>query len=192
MTKTIALAVQGLLLIVLTGCGVFERDDPGRITACPRVGILLDASRSLEFGPGASRDVSNLAYDAELRDAAIDCEYEGNIVKSDIEFALDMWRGPAAPASPKDFRYFVAVTELNQRVITKEYFTIRAEFNSEAQRIYDVKKVENIRIPYKRLGRGDLYEILIGWDLSQEQLTYNRTTPAFEKPNLRRVERPTR
>jgi hypothetical protein len=187
MIKKVALALSGLTLLTLAGCGWNEK--PGVITACPRIGVLYDAARKTEFASGSSTEISNLAFDAEVSDAFTDCEYEGDQVISNIEFALDMWAGPAARNAEKDFTYFVAITELNQRVITKEYFTYRANFEN-ARRVYDIQEIKNISIPYKRLGRGDLYEILIGWDLTPEQIEYNRTHTPFEKPNLRRMERP--
>jgi hypothetical protein len=187
MIKKVALALGGLTLLALAGCGWNEK--PGVITACPRVGVLYDAAKLTEFTSGASTELANLAYDSEISDAFTECEYDGDEVVSKIEFALDMWAGPAAPAVEKEFRYFIVVTELNQRVLTKEYFTYRANFN-KARRVYEVKEIDGIRIPYKRLGRGDLYEILIGWDLTPEQIEYNRTHTPFEKPNLRRMQRP--
>ena len=188
MMQTARIALTGLILFSVTGC---DRDnEPGRITVCPRAGVLYDASRMIQFGSGAERTVDNVAYDAEIGQVRIKCDNDEGVVDAEIEFALDVRAGPQGRVGTQTLRYFVAITELNQRVVDKQFYAFEADFDVDKPRVYETKKIDDIRIPFKRLGRPDLYEILVGWDLTPQQLQYNRATSQFDRPNLRRIERP--
>ncbi len=179
------LVVAGLAAVLVSACG----SEPSRVV-CPQVGVLYDADRVSIFGPGPEKNLENLVYDAEIGDVSIDCKYNDEIVKSEISFSLDLRAGPAAIPGKQTFRYFVALTELNSAVLSKKVYSQEVEFDAENGRFLLSKKVGDLKIDYKRLGRGDLYEILVGWELTPEQLTYNRTHTPFDRPNLRRVLRP--
>ncbi len=172
--------------VLLASCG---GDEVSRVI-CPQAGVLYDANRLSVFGPGPEKNLENLAYDAEIGDVSIECKYDDEIVKSEIRFSLDLRAGPAARPGKQKFRYFVALTELNSTVLSKKIYTEEVDFDVEKGRFFLTKKVSGLKIDYKRLGRGDLYEILVGWELTPDQLAYNRTHTPFDRPNLRRVLRP--
>ncbi len=180
------LALAGLVSIGVAACG----GDKNSRVVCPQVGILYDASRVTEFVPGGEPTLENVTYDAEIGDARISCKYDGDIVKSKVSFTLDMRAGPAAREDKHEFKYFVAVTELNSRILSKKVYSVEAKFDPETRRVVVTKDVGGLKVNYKRLGRSDLYEILVGWELTPEQLAYNRTHSMFDRPNLRRVPRP--
>ena len=182
-----AFALSGAILLVLSSCG---REDPFVVKVCPRIGALYDASQITVFGPGAGRDISNVAYDGEIGRVRGECDNDGSAAEVEIKFDLDLRAGPQGRTGEQTFQYFVAVTELNQRVLNKQVYNFTAEFKPGEPRVYETKEVKKIRIPYQRLGRADLYEVLVGWELSPEQLAYNRNTSPFDRPNLRAVERP--
>ena len=182
-----AFAAAGAILLVLTGCG---REDPFVVEVCPRIGVLYDASQLTVFGPGPGRDLNNVAYDGEIGRVRGECDNNGQFAEVEIKFDVDLRAGPQGRVGQQNFQYFVAVTELNQRVLNKQVYNFTAEFEPGQPRIYETREVKNIRIPFQRLGRADLYEVLVGWELSPEQLAYNRNTTPFDRPNLRAVERP--
>ncbi len=169
----------------LAGC---SGDD--RLVICPRVGVLYDAARLTDFAPGGPKTVENVAYDAEINDPIIECEYDEDVVTADIKFSLDILRGPKGISGQREFKYFVAVTELNQSVLEKNVYKFRVDFSDDERRSIEEREAKNIKINFSRLGRGDLYEILVGWDLTPEELAYNRGTSPFDRPNLRRGKAP--
>jgi|GEM_PF-3581815 len=173
-------------LLMTVSCG---GDKVSRVV-CPQAGVLYDASRVTIFGPGPKKNLQNLAYDAEIGDVSIKCKYNGDTIKSEISFSLDLSAGPAARAGKQPFRYFIALTELNSAILSKKIYVEEVEFNPEKPHVVLTKKVGGLEINYKRLGRGDLYEILVGWELTPEQLAYNRTHSQFDRPNLRRAVHP--
>jgi len=186
MNKTSFSPVLCLCALLLAGCAGGAEEE---LLVCPRVGVLKDAARMITFAPGEGRELNDVAYDTELSEPQVTCRYDKGKVKSHIEFTADMWAGRAASLGLATFRYFVAVTELNTAVVTKEYFTVEADF-SKSSRDFKTLEVEDIVIDYKKLGRPDLYEILIGWDLTPEQLQYNRSTDAFDRPDITKFQYP--
>lgn len=182
MTNAFRTLVLCVCTAIVASCASSETTED-ELLVCPRVGVLEDASRMVAFGPGEGRALSDVAYDTEITNATISCKYEKGRVRSDIAFNVDMWAGQAAPLGVVRFRYFVAVTELNTSVLTKQYFTVEADFTKKS-REYKSEEVEDIYLDYSKLGRPDLYEVLVGWDLSPEQLQYNRSTDAFDRPDI--------
>ncbi len=183
--QTLSAFVFTSIFLALAGC---SGDD--RLVVCPRAGVLYDASRITDFAPVGPKILDNVAYDAEIYDPVIKCDYDESVVTSDIEFNLDVMRGPKGVSGKRDFRYFVAVTELNQTVLDKSVYTFGVDFDEDDRRITEKREVKNIKVDFERLGRADLYEILIGWELTPDELAYNRNTSPFDRPNLRRFRRP--
>lgn len=183
--RTLSAFVFMSTFLALAGC---SGDD--RLIVCPRVGVLYDASRITDFADDGLKILDNVAYDAEIYDPVIRCDYDANVVTSDIEFNLDVLRGPKGVSGRHDFRYFVAVTELNQTVLDKKVYTFDVDFDEDERGITEKREVKNIKVNFERLGRADLYEILIGWELTPDELAYNRNTSPFDRPNLRRFRQP--
>lgn len=185
-SRLLPLVFVGLSMSLLGACS----GDNERLRVCPRVGVLYDASRLTLFGPSGAETEENVVYDAEIIDASIRCKHDDDEVTSDVDFRLEIVAGPMAASGKKTFRYFVAVTELNRRVLEKKYYTYEADFDDGITRLRVKREADNIEFSFARLGRPDLYEILIGWDLTPAQLDYNRTHSAFDRPRIRQVGRP--
>ena len=108
--RLIHIVLIGLSLSFLSACAGDQR-----LRVCPRVGVLYDASRLTLFGSSGEQTEQNVAFDAEIANVKVRCDYDKNTVKSDIDFDLEILAGPVATPGKQTFRYFVAVTELNQR-----------------------------------------------------------------------------
>jgi len=185
-SRLLPIVLIGLSLSLLSACS----SDDERLRVCPRVGVLYDASRLTLFGLSGAELDENVAYNAEIQNASIRCKHDGDEVTSEVEFDLEIVAGPMATSGKQTFRYFVAVTELNRRVLDKKYYTYDADFDDDDNRLRVTRKADKIRFSFARLGRPDLYEILVGWDLTAAQLDYNRSHSAFDRPRMRQVRRP--
>ena len=175
------------VLLTLTACG---GNDSERLRICPRVGVLYDASRLTLFGPSGEEIAANITYDLEMTNARIQCDFDDTRVVADIEFELIANRGPAATPGKMPLRYFIAVTELNQRVLDKRYQVYELDMNPGQQRLRVTRSLKNISFDFGRLGRPDLYEILVGWDLTPAQLEFNRSQSPFDRPRVNTTVRP--
>lgn len=164
------------LAAMLAGCGLMEKKEPP--PPCPRIGILGDVQKSVQFRPGPGRDLTDVAFEAELLDFNGSCKYEGrNLVTVTFTLQVAATRGPAAEAREALVPYFVAVVDKQRGVLSREGFTARLPFPSGRRRIAVGEELEQ-RIPLGTRSSSDI-EILIGLELDQEQLDGNRRKRGF-------------
>lgn len=148
--------------------------------ACPPSGSLYDAARIIEFEEPENTSFNNITFTGEITNVDLYCRYAGtDPVRAEIEIEFAFGRGDRGAAQSKDFRYWVAVIRRSGRVLNKEYFTVRADF-SDGPVTAAQELVQRIVIP-----RADEsvsaanFEVIVGFDLTDEQLTFNRDGRRF-------------
>ena len=147
--------------------------------SCPPAGSVYTASRIVAFN-GDEQIFTNVEYTGEIVDVRLFCRYAGtNPVRAEIEIDFAFGKGPAADANRRDYSYWVAVTRRSGKVLNKEHFTVSADF-SDGPVTGETELLQRIIIP-----RADEsvsaanFEVLIGFDLTEEQLDYNREGRRF-------------
>jgi hypothetical protein len=156
---------------------------PGKKNAgpCPYVKVLYDAARYLEFKDYAHPSTTGVGYTGEIQGLSSGCSYGAKdpiTVKMELLFAFG--RGPMASGGGKDYQYWVAVTDRNQEVLAKEYFTVRANFPSGADRVLVTDHVDGIKIPRADTTvSGSNFEVLVGFDVTPEMAGFNRDGKRF-------------
>ena len=170
--------IKPLTMIAVLGtlgaCTMFgDDDDQQDIVLCPQVAILGDAERTTQFKPGAGRDLIDVMFEAEIRNIRTSCKFlEGRVI-SEVAFELIASRGPAAKSGEGNFTYFVAVTDNTGRVLAKEIFDTRIAFTANRRRA-GVEELTEQNIPIIGDAKPNSLEILVGFQLSEDQLKYNR------------------
>ena len=81
--------------------------------------------------------------------------------------------GPAASERIGQFNFFVALTDPAERIMAKEVFASPLEFQETQRRSGVVEQIEQ-RFTLKSGERAVQYAILIGFQLTRDQLDYNR------------------
>ncbi|MEL7129099.1 MAG: hypothetical protein AAGK23_06090 [Pseudomonadota bacterium] len=148
---------------------------------CPTVGALYDTARIIKFdGPEGTEVYSDIAYTGEIVDVRLFCRYVGDeplLAEVEVDFAFG--QGPKGAGRYHEYSYFVAVTRRNARVLSRESFSVRADFrNGPVDAARDV--VGKIQIPrIDETISGANFEILVGFDLTNEQLAFNRDGKRF-------------
>lgn len=159
-----------------------ELDLPGKHNAgpCPYVKVLYDAARYEEFKNGRVASDA-VGYTGEIQDLASGCEYRGaDPIHVEVEVLFEFGRGPAAAGSSKDYSYWVAVTDRNQAVLNKEYFTVHANFPPGQDRVTVTDRINGIMIPRADAGvSGSNFEVLVGFDVTPEMADFNRLGKRF-------------
>jgi hypothetical protein len=168
-TTCAAGALAGALL--LSGCGMFGSREPPR--PCPAAGILPDASSLTLFRDGAGRDLSDVVVTGQLVNVDMQCRYDRTGMTADLRVLVSATRGQADTTRVHDIEYFVAIADPQRNILSKERFVIRFEFRDQP-RINRIDELEP-RIPLSDLNQGPGYAILVGFQLTPEQLEYNRT-----------------
>jgi hypothetical protein len=174
-----------VLAAVLAGCSSGGRlaeslnTDPNS-GPCPVIGSVYDVSRFVKFADADGKLYSDIAYTGEITDVRLFCRYTGKaplVAEVEIDFAFG--KGPMGTANSAAYPYFVAVTRRNGKVLAKEYFNTEADFGRGAV-AGKTELVSRITIPRADESiSGVNFEIVVGFDLTDEQLAFNRAGNRF-------------
>jgi hypothetical protein len=143
---------------------------------CPRVGVLGDADRLTEFSAPAGRDITDIAFDARLMGVKGSCQFDADGQKitlvMDVQFSAT--RGPSYRGAV-NLSYFVATLDDAKNVLGRAQFDLPVRFGSDQVRIEGAEKLsESYALPSKD-ALGAAYQVLVGFVLTPNQLSYNRT-----------------
>jgi hypothetical protein len=144
-------------------------DDP---TGCPRVVVLRDAAQEVQFR-GTSQDLTDMVARATFGDFEGGCQYFDDRVTVDMTLQLFAELGPAAQGREADFEYFVAITDPQNEILAKEVFPTTIAF-AEGRNVAGVSEELTQTIPLERLATGAAYSVVLGFQLDEAQLNYNR------------------
>ena len=191
--RRLPLLTLPLLLIPLAGCETLGLTSPsppdfaqemGPI--CPSTGVLSDAVTVTKLKPGtqaAAPSPANVAFAAEMSQAKLDCNYDRgqNKLSVDLSFAIKATRGPAAMGPDPQLDFFVAVVDADNNVISKSVYHGKPDMAGRATNIY-TQNVDNFPVPLGMDKRPYDYELLTGFQLSPDELAYNRIPKSLPVP----------
>ena len=160
------------------------RADLGPI--CPATAVLSDAVTVTKLKPGsqtAGTNPTNVVLSAEMSQAKLDCNYNrnSNRLTVDINFAVKATRGPAATGADPQLDFFVAVVDADNNVITKNVFHGQPEMRGRNSNVY-TQNVADFAVPMAMDKRPYDYEILTGFQLTPDELAYNRIPKPLPTP----------
>ena len=146
---------------------------------CPPAGALYDAARIIQFGDG-SETYDNIAYTGEIVDVRLFCRYaDGEPMDVEVEIDFAFGKGAVGTANTHAYTYFVAVTRRNAKVLNKERFAIQADF-SERPVTGGTTVIRPITVPRAdETISGANFEIVVGFELTEDQLEFNRAGNRF-------------
>ncbi len=139
---------------------------------CPDVQIVQDLSRIYDF---KNAQPSNLASSAIMEEVQSTCAYGDRSVTVDLKLAINGSTGSNTPQDKTFFSYpfFVAVTSDSGKILAKEIFA--ASMNYDAGQTAQTYH-ETLRqiIPADDRIQGSRYKVMVGFQLTEKQLAYNR------------------
>lgn len=163
----------------------FERmtgaDDRQNVGPCPLIGVLYESSRQVSFAtPGAER-YANISYTGEMEGVRGLCRYvEADPITMSINVDMAFGRGPAANADRHTYRYWVAVARRGRAPIEKQYFDVDVRFPDGQPVVRHTEEIQRIVIPRANPDTsGENFEILVGFELTPEELAFNRAGKRF-------------
>lgn len=170
----------GLLVLLLgssllSGCAIFHKKKP---VACPGFGILGDADKITHFTP-RGQDITDIDYRATVAGLGGSCASadDGQAIEMKVSIKLLANRGPALTGDQIGVPYFVSVIDRrDQKILAKATFVSPIKFAAGHAEAGVVEKVSE-HIPLAPGAHGPDYEILVGFQLTQTELDYNRTHP---------------
>ncbi|MGH6933966.1 MAG: hypothetical protein ACREEE_16235 [Dongiaceae bacterium] len=176
-----------LALFAVAGCGddvnlnifsegYFAPQEPPPPPPCPRLALAEYADRLSRFNSDI-RVSENLLYDVRIVQANGDCGYDENEIDVVMTVRIAVALGPAATEDNAPIRYFVAIARNSDHsVIARGSFDTLVEFPGVTKHSGTVEELEQI-IPLKEGETGADYVILLGLEMTPEELAYNRSNP---------------
>ena len=159
------------LPLMLAACG---GDKSARI--CPQVAAVRDLAQVVDFGRDDTPGFSRLVAAGKIGSIEGDCAFRRTSIDVDAELHLTARRGPGLGGDRVEFPYFVAVVGPGDTPVSKQSLT--AVFRFGAQDV-EAESVEKIHIVIPTSGQSDAdWRVLAGFQLSPEQLAYNRNETA--------------
>jgi hypothetical protein len=142
---------------------------------CPSVRIDSTTARLTAFKEGAGRDVTDIAYQAEVVAYEGDCKFSDDGVEVQMDLDFTVASGAAVKKGPASIYYFVAVPQLFPNPIGKRVFQLRHDLPASPG-VREKLRENDIRvfIPLKKDEPAAAYDVYVGLQLTNEQLDYNR------------------
>ncbi|MDP2213826.1 MAG: hypothetical protein Q8J81_08255 [Phenylobacterium sp.] len=179
----IAPALLVLAALGLSGCswlGMSDETKTGGTTQypCPAVGVLNETDH-VTLLRGAGTDLTDVVARAEIGKVVSKCSYNIDEATIIVDIAFDGIAeiGPAATSRDQTFNTFVAVTRRFNTFDKKQVYEVPVTFAPGQHQMRFVKTVDGTVLPYGGDADGRIYQILIGFQLTAEQLEYNRKVP---------------
>jgi len=167
--KFSAFLAIGAISILLAGCSTKED------ALCPGAAALVEASTLTVFAAGTTPDPAHTLYRVAVGNVSTDCSIDRRerTADSSVGIRFVATREPSGETARYRVPYFVAVRQ-GPTVIGKKLFWVTFGFApGEASTSFDasvdstVIKIANDKQPYD-------YQILVGLQLTKDQLEYNR------------------
>jgi hypothetical protein len=173
-------AVLRVLLLSAAGAALLGACAPDRtVPPCPDVRVDAATANVTQFRDGPGRDVGDIVYQAEI------VRYEGSCtqdlendegeaeVEMEVEFA--MATGAASAEGEIPLYYFVAIPQLFPDPAAKRIFEVRREGPGGASKVQRWTENISLTLPVTKARPSAAYDIYIGFQLTDDQLAFNRT-----------------
>jgi hypothetical protein len=147
---------------------------------CPYVKTLYDASRYVEFKDGREAS-ANVGFSGEIQGISAGCEYKDDEpIKVTMDILFELGKGPQATTTTKTYHYWIAVTDRNREVITRQMFDLPVTFPAGKDRVYMNDAINQIVIPRgTNTTSGANFEVLVGFDVTPQMADFNRLGKRF-------------
>ena len=177
---------MAVALLGLAGCessdfaifseGYFAPSEPPPPPPCPRLALAEYADRLLRYNSDV-RVEDNLIYDARIIQADGDCGYDGDEIDVNMTVRITVALGPAATEDQVPIRYFVAIARNSDHsVAARGLFDTLVTFPGITRHSGTQEDFEQIT-PLKEGETGADYVNLLGFEMTPEELAYNRSNP---------------
>jgi len=143
-------------------------------TRCPHVAIMPDLQAIAKFGPGPSRQDSNVTYGARMLASTVSCvlDKKQNAVNVTTKLGILALR-TTTDVKAAEVTYLVAVVDRGSQILAERDFVIDLDFPSNQRRL-EVTEEHTTIIPLAKGRVGEDYGIVFGFRLTPDELEYNR------------------
>ena len=197
MRRSCTLAAFILILFALPACETFEgmKEDISGIgmpefaalgqkktalhSTCPEVHIVEELATLAEFATRTDTGDNNLVSKTDINQVESSCKRGKQSITVDLKLAFEGKLGPQGRSQGSGgpsftYPFFVAITAPNGNILAKEVFAATIAYDSGRDQQTYYESLRQI-IPVKYETKAGRYKVLVGFQLSNDQLAYNRT-----------------
>lgn len=165
--------IPGLLLLALAGCSG-STESTGKLV-CPTPLIAPDLDAAAQLRPGGSGP-DDVRFGVKLVSVNTSCSSEKIGLTADTRISFLAARTDPS-VTHADFAYFIAVADAQRNILNKKEYQMSVEFSPRQGQVRMSDQVA-VGLPLRDLSAGGKYLIIVGLQLSQEQLDFNRKQQA--------------
>ncbi len=145
---------------------------------CPQVEIVDDLSSISDFTNPKKQNKKHLISRVDLSSAESTCKLASKSAIVDLKLIFNGKLGEKGRANKNDkpffsYPFFVAVTTPSGKIMAKEIFAASLTYPKNENTHTYFEKLRQI-IPIKNKEEARMYKILIGFQVTPDQLCYNR------------------
>lgn len=150
--------------------------------SCPPVSVRSDLVHLVEFTDPAKPSDKTKISEIDIRGVQNTCRVEKGALVMQIDILLSGKTGPKARVKPSNkpsfaYPYFVAVTDSTGNVVSKEIFAASIGYGADKNELTITESIFQ-NMPFPDPANGLNYNVVVGFQLTPEQLEYNRTSGA--------------
>lgn len=167
-----------LLTAALSGCSS-DSDDASSMK-CPSAAVLAPSSTLTTFRPELLNDPKGELYTIGVTQVQTDCDFDSDngTTESSLTIQFRAKRAQGTAAASYHVPYYVAISQ-GQRVLSKVTFRVDFSFPEGATTTEFSDNVASTKINLENGKKPYDYEILVGLQLTHEQLDYNKKIGRF-------------
>ena len=156
------------VLALLAACSSRDKD---KMPDCPSALIAPNLDSYTIARPNATNP-QDIQFGVKLASASASCHPEKGGVRVDTAISFVVIRTDPQFRNG-DFTYFVAIADRAQNIVAKENFALRVDFAQKQDRMRVTDTITE-HLPLKDPASAGSYVVLVGLQLSQQQLDSNR------------------
>lgn len=150
------------------------------VLQCPDYFVLEDAATITKFRDGPGRDITDVVVRAQIGEMQLGCitdiDNDTNSGKMLVEVApvIAAEMGPANASQTASLPYFVIVTDPKKNILYREPLTMTVSFKGNRTKLVVLPPPTTVEIPITPEIRNNYYLIYSGFELTKDQVEYNR------------------
>lgn len=177
-------AASALAVVSLSGCSTWRSAvnyiSSDNAAVCPDAAILANTASLPAFDPAKGADPSAVVYNIAMTNVKTRCDYSkrDNTADANVKISYTATRAPGGDDAHYRVPYYVAVTTGGE-IIDKQIHWLEFDFPKSTPTVSGEADVDSIEIKVARQKRSYEYHLLIGFQLTQAQLDYNKKMGQF-------------
>jgi hypothetical protein len=162
-----------ILVLPLLGACQTER----MLAKCPSTGVLAETSSLSAFAPGRKMVPANAAYTVEIRRSTTSCsiDKDEHVADTSLEISLRGMRNRGGGAAQYRVPFFVAINDSDGNLVLKKMYSADLAFEPGQTQVDFTQSIDSIPIRMARSKQAYEYHLIVGLQLTRQQLDYNRT-----------------